>query len=343
MLLASLKVLLIVVLVLVNGVFAMAEFALLKARRKSLGEGKSAQAVLHLLEEPNRFLSTVQVAITAVGTLAGALGGATLADELGVLLNRFEPLAPHGEALAVVVVWLSITFLSLVLGELVPKRLALRSPEVWALRLGRLMRALSVLFTPLVKLLSVSTNLILRLLGQEPQRPREVVTEAEVREMIAQAADQGQLKPLEHELAESVFLLDDRKVEDMMTPRDEIHSLRVDDNQESVLRTLEQGLHSRYLLMGEEPDEALGVVLTRDILRTFLAEGELELDKLCREAPVISSELDMLGALDVFKKTPTSLVLVNDQGKRLVGLLTAQDLLEAFAGRIHKPGDIGLT
>ena len=123
-----------------------------------------------------------------------------------------------------------------------------------------------------------------------------------------------------------------------MTPRDEIHSLRRDDNEESVLKTLEQGLHSRYVLMGSDPDEALGVVLTRDILKTLLAEDRIELEKLCRDAPEISVDLDMLGALDVFKNTPTSLVLVTDREKRLVGLLTAQDLLESFAGRIHKPG-----
>jgi magnesium and cobalt exporter, CNNM family len=339
----SLEIFLIISLILVNGLFAMAEFALLKANRSRLGEGPAAEAVGDLLEEPNRFLSTVQVAITAVGTLAGAVGGATLADEFGTWLNELNWIQPHGQTLGVLTVWLAITYLSLVFGELVPKRLALRSPESWALRLGRFMRALSKLFSPLIKVLSVSTNLVLRMLGHKPQSREEVVTEAEVREMIARAVEQGELKPLEHELTESVFLLDDRLVKQMMTPRNEVHALSKDDDKESVLATLQDGLHSRYLLLGDTPHELLGVVLTRDILKTLLSEQILNLRELSREIPSIPQDMDMLGALESFKEGATSIVAVNDEHGRLAGLLTAQDLLESFAGRIHRPGQSGLS
>ena len=341
--LVGLQILFIITLILVNGLFAMAEFALLKTNRNRLAKGAAADAVRDLLERPNRFLSTVQIAITAVGTLAGAVGGATLAERFGNWLNQMDRLAPHGQTIGVLAVWLTITFFSLVLGELVPKRLALRSPESWSLRLGRLMRTLSRLFSPLVKVLSVSTNLVLRMLGQKPQSSEEIVTEAEVREVIAQAAEHGELKPLEQELTESVFLLDDRLVKQLMTPREEVHFLCKDDDREKILKTLQEGLHSRYLLLGDKPDDVLGVVLTRDISKALLCEQSLNLSELRREIPSVSQDIDMLGALEFFKEEMTSIAMVIDEEDRLTGILTAQDLLESFAGQIHKPGQKGLS
>lgn len=339
----SLEVVFILALTLVNGFFAMTEFALLQANRSRLKGQKGARAVNDLLKEPNRFLSTVQIAITAVGTLAGAMGGATLAEKVGARFNVIEAIHPHGKVLGVIVVWLSISYVALVLGELVPKRLALRNPTQLALKLGGFMKSLAWFFTPLVKLLSFSTNVVLRLLGQEPEQPEEKVTEAEVRDIIAKAAEHGSLKPLEHQLTKRVLLMDDILVEDLMTTSEEIHFLRMEADSEELLETLRAGPHSRYLVHGETVDDIVGVVQTRDLLLRAYSKEEGSLQQLCFPVPRIPSGIDVLDALEAFREHSSSIVVIVDHDDRLKGLLTAQDLLEAIAGRLRKPGAKALS
>jgi putative hemolysin len=217
---------LIILLMLLNGVLAMAEMAVVSARKVRLQQrveqgDAGARAALDLANAPNRFLSTVQIGITLIGILAGAFGGATMAEHLAAYLGQVSGLMSSSKALGFGIVVVVITYLSLIIGELVPKRLALNNPEGIATMLAKPMRGLSVMASPAVRLLSVSTDSVLRLLGVHPS-PETPVTEEEIQLMLAQGTEAGVFAEAEHDMVMNVFRLDDRRINGLMTPRPEI-------------------------------------------------------------------------------------------------------------------------
>ncbi|MGB9898874.1 hemolysin family protein, partial [Thermanaerothrix sp.] len=234
-----LEILIILLLILINGFFAMSEMALVSARKVRLqqqaeeGE-KGAKTALALTESPNQFLSTIQIGITLIGILAGALGGATLSGDLARWLAQWPALAPYSQALALAIVVLLTTYFSLVLGELVPKRLALYYPEKIATAVARPMVALSRLTAPLVKLLSASTEVGLRLLGVRPA-PEPEFTEEDIRGLIEQGTQEGIFESSEQRMVEGVFRLGDRTVDAIMTPRTEIEWLDLDESPQEIV------------------------------------------------------------------------------------------------------------
>jgi putative hemolysin len=330
------EVLIILLLIMINGVFAMSEIAVISARKSRLRqraeEGDSrARRALELAEHPNRFLSTAQIGITLVGIFAGAYGGATVAGHVDRYFDRFATLAPYSEQLSLFLVVLAITFLSLVIGELVPKRIALTHPERIASRVAGPMHTLSVLGAPLVKLLSVSTDAVLRLLRvRKTEEPP--VTEEEITAMIRLGTETGIFEAAEQDLVERVFRLGDQTVASLMTPRDQIVWLDLreplDVNRQKMIRHPVQ----RFLVGEGALDNLLGMVPVTDLWARMLTGAPLDLRASVQAPLVVPETLRALQLLELFRKTGVHLALVRDVHDRIQGLVTLTDVLNEISG-----------
>jgi len=331
-------VLLLTGLFLLNGLFAMSEIAILSARkirlRQAVDEGiASAKAVLELANEPSHFLSTIQVGITLIGIMSGALGEAALAGRVEDYIKRVDWLADYSEGLASVIVVIVITYFSLIIGELAPKRLALLQPERIAMVMVRPMRWLSVLAYPLVKLLSWSTDLVLLVLrvrkSDEPQ-----ITEKEIKLMIDQGTEAGVFHKGEKAMVSNVMRLDTLKVGAIMTPRMDMYYLDVANPIEENRRRLIESPHSVIPVCRNGLDNVLGVVEAKDLLRRALSGDELKLTAAIRPANYIPKSLSPVQLLEEFKRSKIALGLVVDEYGEVAGLATLKDVMEAIVGDI---------
>jgi len=333
------EVAIIVLLLIVNGAFSMSEMAIVSARKARLkqqadrGDGR-ALAALRLSESPDDFLATVQVGITLVGILAGAFGGATISEELTPVLQRIPAIAPYADSIAFAVVVLAITYLSLVIGELVPKRLALNHPESIARAVARPMQWLSKLSSPAVRLLSVSTKAVMRLLGARPSAEPQV-TEEEIRILIRQGAQSGVLEEAERRMVENIFHLGDLRVRSLMTPRPDIVWLEISDSPETIRRKLKESEMSRYPVCQDNLDNVLGTVRAKDLLAEKLADRPLDLKSALRRPLFVPEMMPALRALEQFKKSGNHIAIVIDEHGGTQGLVTHHDILEAIAGEIE--------
>lgn len=343
----ALEVTIIVALVLLNGLFAMSEIAVVSARKTWLQrraeEGdRRAQAALRLANEPNQFLATVQIGISLIGVLAGAFGGATLAEEMADGLAQVPLLAPYAEAIGVAAVVMGITYLSLVLGELVPKRLGLNNAERVASTVAPAMRWLSRIAAPLVRLLSLSTDLVLRLLGVRPEA-HQPVTEEEIKLMIEEGTEVGVFQPGEQKLVEQVFRLADVPLEALMMPRPEVVWINAAEPPDEIRRRLATGGHSRYPMARDDLDNTVGMLYARDLLNQCLAEPAagrpLDLEAALRPAVFLPETITALEAVERLKEARTDVALVIDEYGGVQGLVTADDFLEAIVGEIAVPGE----
>jgi len=327
----------VLLLILVNGFFAMSELALVSARRGRLrglarGGSKGAVVALALLSDPTRFLSTVQIGITAVGIAAGAYSGATLAEPLAALLAGLPlpaslPLLPLSFALVVAL----ITYLTLIVGELVPKRLALARAEEIAAAVAGPMALLARIATPLVVLLRGSTEALLRLLGRS-ESERLAVTEEEVRALIAEGTEIGVFHAAERNLIEGVLRLADRPVASTMTPRARVVWLDLNEPVESVRAKFAETGRSRFLVAAGTLDSLRGMVLAKDLATRQLA-GETTDLRACLRFPLeVRDSLPILRALELFRITGVHLAVVRDVDGRVAGILTPTDVLQAIAG-----------
>jgi putative hemolysin len=339
----SLEVLLIVLLAIANGVLAMSEIAIVSARKARLqqrvAEGdRRAQVAIDLAEKPTRFLSTVQVGISLVGILAGAFGGATLSDELATVLDRVPFLASYSGALSLVLVVLGVTYLTLVIGELVPKRLALNNAEAIAAAVAGPMRTLSVLTGPVVRFLSISTEAVVRLLGVRPSS-EPPVTEEEVEFMIEEGAEVGVFEQVESDIVRRVFRLGDRRVSGLMTHRTEIVWLDVEDPEVEMLARITGNIHTRFPVARGSLDSILGVVQAKDLLTQSLSGRPLDLKSILHPPIFVPESAPALDALALFKEGRQPMALVIDEYGGLEGLLTVNDILEGIVGDIPEEGE----
>jgi putative hemolysin len=316
----------------------MSEIAILSARkfrlRQAVEEGMAgAKAALDLANEPSHFLSTIQVGITLIGIMSGALGEAALAGRVGDYLKQVEGLSDYSEPLASVIVVMLITYFSLIIGELVPKRLALLKPEIIAMIMARPMGWLSVLTYPLVKLLSWSTDLALMVLrvkkSDEPQ-----VTEKEIKLMIDQGTEAGLFHKGEKELVSNVMRLDALKVGAIMTPRMDMYYLDVANPIEESRKRLIESPYSVIPVCRQGLDNVLGVVEAKDLLRRALSGDELKLTAAIRPANYIPKSLSSVQLLEEFKRSKIALALVVDEYGEVAGLATLKDVMEAIVGDI---------
>ena len=329
----------IVLLTLFNGLLSMSEAAMVASRKARLqqlaNEGdKASRTVLDLLEDPNVFLSTVQIGITLVGVLAGAVGGATLSEALAVSLASIPRLVPYSESLAIVIVVMGITAVTIWLGELVPKRLALHSPERIARAVAGPMLIVSKLFLPLVKLLGVATNLVLRLLGVKPSS-EPLITEEELQVLIDQGTQAGIFEESEQDMGEGVFSLGERRVYALMTPRTEIVWLDIEETIEEIRFKISENEYSRFPVRQDTLDVILGIAKARDMLVASLSEGPIRLKQLLKPAFYIPETMSAARALEIFKEKGTEMLLVIDEFGGLQGLLTVHDIIEEIVGEIE--------
>ena len=332
----TIEALFILLLVLANGVFAMSEAALISARSARLQEmagddNVRAQAALDLLDEPNLFLSTVQIGITLVGVLAGAFGGATIAVPLASLIEGTSILAPYAPVISVGLVVVVIAYLSLILGELVPKRLALGNPERIASTVARPMRRLSRLAAPIVSFLSFSTDAVLRLIRARPGEEAPV-TEAEIGILIDQGTRAGVFEETERDIVERVFRLGDLRVTALMTPRPEVAWLDLESPPEENQRRMRESIYSRFPVCRGQLDEVVGVVRAKDLLVRHLEEDGLDLKKDLQDPLFVAESLYAFRVLEAFRESGQHIALVMDEYGELEGVVTLNDVLEALVG-----------
>jgi putative hemolysin len=338
----TLELSIIVVLVLINGVFAMSEVALLSARRVRLEQrahegNKGARAALALLSDPNNFLSTVQIGVTMVGVFAGAFGGATLARQVQPALAPF--LGAYSEQVAFGLVVAFITYLSLILGELVPKRIAINSPERISSLVARPMNMLARAGKPLVMLLSASTNLLLWLLRVKATT-EPTVTEEEVRALIDQGTQSGVFDPREAKLLDAIFHLADRRVSALMTPRSEIEWIDVEKGVEVAVDVVLKSQLWRFPLCAGSLDRVVGVLNGKDLLCQKLKHGDSKDLRALAHPPILVPEsMNCLRALEEMKQSPATIAFVIDEYGGVQGIFTTSDLLVAIAGDFH-PSDV---
>lgn len=323
---------LILLLFLANGVFAMSEIAIVTARRGRL-EGladagdRRARAALELASEPTQFLSTVQVGITLIGILAGVFGGASLARRLDARLEQTAWLAPFSEAIAFTLVIGAITFLSVILGELVPKRIALSNPERVAALVAGPMRVLARIGAPLVALLSKSTDALFRLL-RAGDASEQQVTEEDIRALLAQGTAAGAVHEREQLIAERVLRLGDRPVSAIMTPRPDIEWIEVDEPPETLRDRLAVAMRSRFLVCEGSIDKVLGVVLAADVLSACLTGKQIVLRALLRQPLFIPSTIPTLALLEAFRAAEVHVAVALDEFGNVKGIATLNDILE---------------
>jgi putative hemolysin len=319
-----------------NGIFAMSEIAVVTARKSRLQEWASqgigkARAVLELANHPNQFLSTVQIGITMVGILAGAFGGGSLTEWLAGHLSAVPVISPHSRSLALGIVVLAITYCSLIIGELVPKRLALGHPESIAMFMAPPMRLLLKIFAPVVHFLSASTDFVFRLFGKRFEEQASV-TEEEVRTLIRQGTQAGVFEETEQDMVEAVFQLGDMSARGLMTPRTQIVWLDVSDSTEQIRVKLTASGHSRFPVCNKSLDDVVGVVHAKDILATLLLGKSIDLRESIQQPAFVPRSMKALQVLDNIKNSGSHMVLVVDEYGGIEGLLTHHDLLEAIAG-----------
>jgi len=306
-----------------------------KARLQSLADDgeQGARAALTLANDPTAFLSTAQIGITLVGIFAGAFGEATLAEKLAGYLQQVPFLAPYSRVLSLIVVVVSVAYVSLVIGELVPKRLALRSPERLASQVAIPMHFLSRLAFPAVRLLSFSTSLVLRLLGVHDS-PEPPVTEDELKVLIEQGTAAGVFDVAEQEIVRRTFRLGDRTVAALMTPRPAIAWLDLDDGAEENWRKITTSSWARFPVGRGSLDAVVGVVRVHDLLTAHARGESLTLEEALQPPLLVPESTPALRVLETFKQARTPLVLVLDEYGGVSGLLTLNDILQAIVGDV---------
>jgi putative hemolysin len=326
----------IILLIITNGLLAMAEIAIVSSRKARLetlaGKGNPrARAALDLIADPNRFLSTVQIGITLIGILAGAFGGATLARELGKILGQIPFLSDWSQTIGLGIVVVIVTYLSLVIGELVPKRLGLLNPEKIALFVSRPMHLLSYITAPLVWVLGHSTNTLLRLFGPVSKQ-ESTFTEEDVLTQIILGTKSGIFKKTEQEIMERVFRLEDVRVSAAMTPRPDIDYLDLQETSETNRNRILQSVHSGFPVGSGRLSNLQGVVFSKDILKAQLRAEPFEIKPNLKEPLFVVEGTSLLDVLGQFRRAKASLGMVVDEYGAITGLVTLHDLLEAIIG-----------
>jgi putative hemolysin len=333
-----LEILIIFLLIMVNGLFAMSEIAIVSARKPRLQQwankgNKKAQLALMLAEDPEDLLSTVQIGITLIGILAGVFGGATLAEDLAALLKSAGLYAQYSEMISIVIVVTIITYLSLVIGELAPKNLALQNAERVATVVSPFMYRLSRIVYPFVWLLSVSTQFITRLLGVK-QSNEPPVTDEEIAILMQEGAQAGAFEPEEPEMVRRIFRLSDRNVSLLMTPRREIVWLDRVDTPDILHQKIADKGHSRFPVAEDDLDHVLGYIEIKDLIKQGSFNSEIDPYSNLYPPMFVPETMSALELLERFKKEHKHMALVFDEYGGLKGLVTSTDLLEAIVGDI---------
>ena len=333
------EILIILVLILLNGAFSMAEIALVSSRRTRLESAakkgsSSAKTALELSASPNKFLSTVQIGITLIGLLTGIYSGENITNDLDAWLQQFPTVQPYAHSIAVVLILVVITFLSLVLGELVPKRIGLNSPEAIAKLVAKPMKVVSFITAPFVWLLTGTTDLIIKILQIKPSDDSKV-TEEEIKAIVQEGADGGEVQEIEQNIVERVFNLGDRKVGSLMTHRRDVIFVDVDLNVEEVRNLVLNEIHSVYPVFENDKDNVIGVINMKELFAS-LHKPDFQIRKILHRPHYISENTSVYKALEQFKKTQYRYSIVADEHGMAQGIITINDILEALVGDVSE-------
>ncbi|MDF5731554.1 MAG: hemolysin family protein [Rhizonema sp. PD38] len=338
------EVLIIFLLIFANGLFVMSELAIVSARKVRLqqlanhGDAK-ARVALALASSPNQFLATVQIGITLLAILSGAYGESVFAKRLTPLLSLVPWLASYKEAIASVLAVLIVTYLTLIIGELVPKRLALNHPEPIASVVAIPMRMLATIAAPIAYLLSISTDAILRLLGVKPST-EPLITEEEIRVLIEQGTEEGTFEEAEQDMVERVFRLGDRPVSSFMTPRPDIIWLDLEDTAEENRQKIMDGGYSRYPVCQGGLDNVLGIIPVTDLLVRSFCNEKLDLTVGLRQPVFVPESTRGLKVLELFKQAVTHMALVVDEYGVIQGLVTLNDVMSEIVGDVPSDDEL---
>jgi len=337
------EIFIILVLIALNGIFAMSEFALVSAKKIRLKqqaeEGDTRAAVaLKLANEPTHFLSTVQIGITLVGIFAGAFGGATIAEGLAAYLRQFPFLSTYSDALSITLVVLPISYLTLIFGELVPKQLALNNSESIASSIAKPMFYLSIIAKPLVLFLSYSTEVVLRLM-----RVRKIagssVTEEEIKFMLEEGTEAGVFEEAELSMIEGVFDIGDRRVDSLMTHRNDIISFDLNDLADENLRKMIKSGRSNFPTYERDLDNIVGMVSVKDVLAKLVESGIADIKDSVTKPLIAPEVITVLKLLELFKETGVHIALITDEYGSIQGVITLHDVMEAIVGDVHSLGE----
>ena len=330
-------------LILLNAFFALSELAILSAKkpllkRKAKKGSKSAKIALELAEDSGIFLSTVQVGITLIGILAGAYGGATIAEGLEPILNKYPLINPHGETLSVALVVTFITYLSVVIGELIPKQIAISNPEKFAMIAARPMKILSTFCKPIVKILNFSGNLLMKIFGITENKSK--ITEDEVKAFMAEGVEHGVIDKAENDIFNRIIMLADRDLKSIMTPRSEITFIDINDSNEVIRKKIHSNGHSRYPITDGNEDNVVGIIQSKKILDQILSGKAINIKKIMQKVRFLHEKTNCLAALEVFRTKRVHVIIVIDEYGGIEGLITSSDILEAIVGTLPANYDL---
>src|SRR5664280_384217 len=329
-------ILLILVFILIGGVFAAAEMSLVSLREAQLKQfatrGKRGQKVAELAQSPNRFLSAVQIGVTLSGFLSAAVGGATLADFLAPVFVGWGVPESIARTLALVAVTIAISYFAIVLGELAAKRLAMQRAEAFAMALAPMVDAIAKAVRPLIWFLGVSTNVVVRLFGGDPNAGRAQVTEAEIRALVTGSQSLG---AVERKIVDELFDAGERSLREVMVPRTEVDFLAGSMPAHVALREVQGAPHSRYPVTGQTVDDVLGFLHVRDLMDLDPATRNVPISRLVRPVTV-----KILHALTEMRRTSSQLAIVRDEYGGTAGIVTLEDLVEELVGEIQDEYDV---
>ncbi len=329
------ELLIILFLILLNGVFSMSEIALVSARKTRLENSakkgnKGAQIALNLANSPNKFLSTVQIGITLIGILTGIFSGQKITEDVELFVGQFTMLQPYAHSVAVGIVVVILTFFSLVLGELLPKRIGLNHPESIAKAVAVPMKAVSVVTAPFIWLLTHSTEFLLKVLQIKPSADGKV-TEEEIKAIIKEGTEVGEVQEIEQDIVERVFHIGDRKVNSLMTHRKSVIFLQLNSSKSEVKKIMLDEMHTIYPVYDQNYDDIVGVVDLKNIF-AHIDDDNFSLTNIMKEAPFMMEHTSAYKALEKFKKSGTHYAFITDEYGIFQGVIVLNDILEALVG-----------
>lgn len=336
------EIAIILLLIIINGIFVLSEIALVSSRKARLQQRASegdegARKALELANSPNRFLSTTQIGVTFISILAGAFGGSTIAGEVEARLREVPQLAPYSHIAGIILVVMGISYFSLVVGELVPKRLGMSKPEKVASLIASPMNTISSLLSPVVRILSISTDLVLKVAGVKTEE-EPPVTEEEIKILIDEGTRAGVFEEVEQDIVERVFRLSDRRAASLMIPRSDVIWLDIDDTPAEIRNKVEESDYPLFPVGRGSLDDVLGVVRARDMLSCSLKDQQVDLKSSLMPPQFIPESMAALKILELFKQSGVHVALVVDEYGGIQGLVTLKDILEAIVGDIPYVG-----
>jgi putative hemolysin len=338
------ELLIILLLVFINGIFSMSEIAVVSSRKTRLEllarrGSVAAKNALILHNSPNKFLSTVQVGITLVGILNGMFGGATIKEGIKLSLDKIPALQPYSEPTALTLVLIGITFLSLVFGELLPKRIGMANPEGIARLVATPMMFISKITAPFIWLLTSTTDVIIRMLNIKIDESK--VTEEEIKAIVEEGAAAGSIEGIEQEIVENVFHLGDKRISSLMTHHGDISWIDVHATETEVKDLIRESPYSFFPVCDEELDNILGIISIKDILKSFLDNKKLDIKSLIRQTNYLPENLNAYNALERFKETKYHHGIVVDEFGSVQGIVTINDVFDALVGDVFNEKEMG--